>query len=103
MRNRYGKFFYRVPDGESSADVHDRVSAFLEGLWRDMETNRYGNGPSDELNLIVVSHGLTSSLFLMKCSTGLLISSRAYESEKLEYEIEVGRNGEMPAGNLEND
>ncbi|KAK4403979.1 Phosphoglycerate mutase-like protein AT74H [Sesamum angolense] len=46
MRNRYGKFFYRVPDGESSADVHDRVSAFLDGLWRDMETNRFGNGPS---------------------------------------------------------
>lgn len=26
-RNRYGKFFYRVPDGESSADVYDRVSS----------------------------------------------------------------------------
>lgn len=26
-RNRYGKFFYRIPDGESSADVCDRVSS----------------------------------------------------------------------------
>lgn len=26
-RNRYGKFFYRIPDGESSADVYDRVSS----------------------------------------------------------------------------
>lgn len=26
-RNQYGKFFYRVPDGESSADVYDRVSS----------------------------------------------------------------------------
>ncbi|KAH6806370.1 hypothetical protein C2S51_031201 [Perilla frutescens var. frutescens] len=61
-RNRYGKFFYRVPDGESSADVYDRVSTFLEGLWRDMESNKFSN----EMNLIVVSHGLTILLFLMK-------------------------------------
>ncbi|XP_057789355.1 phosphoglycerate mutase-like protein AT74H [Salvia miltiorrhiza] len=61
-RNRYGKFFYRVPNGESSADVYDRVSTFLEGLWRDMESNKFSN----EMNLIVVSHGLTILLFLMK-------------------------------------
>ncbi|CAI9766219.1 unnamed protein product [Fraxinus pennsylvanica] len=65
-RNRYGKFFYRVPDGESSADVYDRVSSFIENLWREMETNRINNDPSDELNLIIVSHGLTILLFLMK-------------------------------------
>ncbi|KAG8390781.1 hypothetical protein BUALT_Bualt01G0119100 [Buddleja alternifolia] len=67
-RMRYGKFFYRVPDGESSADVYDRVSTFLEGLWRDMESNKFSNGPSDtdEVNLIIVSHGLTILLFLMK-------------------------------------
>ncbi|XP_047983234.1 phosphoglycerate mutase-like protein AT74H [Salvia hispanica] len=61
-RVRYGKFFYRVPEGESSADVYDRVSSFLEGLWRDMESNKFSN----EMNLIVVSHGLTILLFLMK-------------------------------------
>lgn len=61
-RNRYGKFFYRVPHGESSADVYDRVSTFVEGLWRDMESNKF----SDEVNLIIVSHGLTILLFLMK-------------------------------------
>ncbi|KAL8518159.1 hypothetical protein ACS0TY_009497 [Phlomoides rotata] len=63
-RVRYGKFFYRVPNGESSADVYDRVSSFIEGgLWRDMESNK---GSSDEMNLIIVSHGLTILLFLMK-------------------------------------
>ncbi|KAK6144659.1 hypothetical protein DH2020_021479 [Rehmannia glutinosa] len=66
-RSSYGKFFYRVPDGESSADVYDRVSTFLEGLWRDMDSNKFSNGSSDDdLNLIVVSHGLTILLFLMK-------------------------------------
>ncbi|KAK4489677.1 hypothetical protein RD792_005490 [Penstemon davidsonii] len=65
-RCSYGKFFYRVPDGESSADVYDRVSSFIEMLWRDMEMNKFNIGTSDELNLIVVSHGLTILLFLMK-------------------------------------
>ncbi|KAL8533262.1 hypothetical protein ACS0TY_009591 [Phlomoides rotata] len=67
-RVRYGKFFYRVPDGDSGADVYDRVSAFLEGglLWKDMESNNFNTGPSDELNLIIITHGLTMNLFLMK-------------------------------------
>ncbi|CAA0814374.1 Phosphoglycerate mutase-like protein AT74 [Striga hermonthica] len=64
-RNTYGKFFYRVPQGESSADVYDRVSSFIEGLWRDMEGNKL-NCDDQELNLVVVSHGLTILLFLMK-------------------------------------
>ncbi|XP_011102210.1 phosphoglycerate mutase-like protein AT74 [Sesamum indicum] len=96
MRNGYGKFFYRVPDGESSADVHDRVSAFLEGLWRDMETNRFGNGPSNELNLIVVSHGLTILLFLMKCFNWSIDQFEGLTNPgNCEYRvIEVGCNGE---------
>ncbi|KAH6833444.1 Phosphoglycerate mutase family protein, partial [Perilla frutescens var. hirtella] len=60
-RNSYGKFFYRVPHGESAADVYDRVSSFVEELWREMESNK-----SEELNLIVVSHGLIILLLLMK-------------------------------------
>ena len=27
IRNRYGRFFYRFPEGESGADVYDRVSS----------------------------------------------------------------------------
>lgn len=93
-RCSYGKFFYRVPDGESSADVFDRVSSkftllclsaithvslllfhgthtnedvsgFVEVLWRDMEMNKFKSGDED-VNLIIVSHGLTILLFLMK-------------------------------------
>jgi len=68
-RQRFGRFFYRFPEGESAADVFDRVSSFLESLWRDIDMNRIrincGKGSSD-LNLIIVSHGLTARVFLMK-------------------------------------
>ena len=26
LRNAYGRFFFRFPDGESAADVYDRVT-----------------------------------------------------------------------------
>ncbi|KAJ4836124.1 hypothetical protein Tsubulata_035432 [Turnera subulata] len=65
-RERFGRFFYRFPDGESAADVFDRVSSFLESLWRDIDMNRLNHDPNNELNLIIISHGLTSRVFLMK-------------------------------------
>ncbi|GJP38143.1 hypothetical protein CLOM_g22581 [Closterium sp. NIES-68] len=37
MRQRFGRFFYRFPEGESSADVYDRVTGFLDSLWRDID------------------------------------------------------------------
>ncbi|KAI9185231.1 hypothetical protein LWI28_005485 [Acer negundo] len=65
-RERFGRFYYRFPEGESAADVFDRVSSFLESLWRDIDLNRLQNDPSQELNLIIISHGLASRVFLMK-------------------------------------
>ncbi|KAL3843976.1 hypothetical protein ACJIZ3_001379 [Penstemon smallii] len=65
-RERFGRFFYRFPEGESAADVYDRVSSFLESLWRDIDMNRVHHDPSDDLNLIIVSHGLAIRVFLMK-------------------------------------
>lgn len=65
-RERFGRFFYRFPEGESAADVYDRVSSFLESLWRDIDMNRLHHDPSQDLNLIIISHGLTSRVFLMK-------------------------------------
>ncbi|KAJ7569889.1 hypothetical protein O6H91_01G098800 [Diphasiastrum complanatum] len=62
-RVRFGRFFYRFPEGESAADVFDRVTSFLESLWRDM--NR-GLDSSTNLNLIIVSHGVTMRVFLMR-------------------------------------
>ncbi|KAJ9541156.1 hypothetical protein OSB04_027662 [Centaurea solstitialis] len=96
-RQKFGRFFYRFPEGESAADVYDRVSSklfsvnrilseivfvpmrspfdslvlviiacFLESLWRDIDMNRLHHDPSMDLNLIIVTHGLTSRVFLMK-------------------------------------
>jgi broad specificity phosphatase PhoE len=36
-RDAYSRFWYRIPDGESGADVFDRVSTFLETLHRDFQ------------------------------------------------------------------
>lgn len=66
IRERFGRFFYRFPEGESAADVFDRVSSFLESLWRDIDMNRLHRDADDELNLIIVSHGLAIRVFLMK-------------------------------------
>lgn len=60
LRDEYGHFFYRFTDGESGADVYDRVSTFLETLHRDWEAK---NSPR---NVLIVSHGLTMRLFCMR-------------------------------------
>ncbi|XVF06160.1 hypothetical protein REPUB_Repub06bG0023600 [Reevesia pubescens] len=65
-REKFGRFFYRFPEGESAADVFDRVSSFLESLWRDIDLNRLQSNPTQDLNLIIISHGLASRVFLMK-------------------------------------
>nr|GMD48205.1 phosphoglycerate mutase-like protein AT74H [Ipomoea batatas] len=65
-REKFGRFFFRFPEGESAADVFDRVSSFLESLWRDIDMNRLHSDPGDDLNLIIVSHGLAIRVFLMK-------------------------------------
>lgn len=65
-REKYGRFFYRFPEGESAADVYDRVSSFLESLWRDIDMNRLQQNACDDLNLIIISHGLATRVFLMK-------------------------------------
>jgi broad specificity phosphatase PhoE len=59
-RDEYGVFYYRIPDGESAADVYDRVSDFYGTLHRDFEKENFRD------NCIVVTHGMTIRLFLMK-------------------------------------
>ncbi|PKA54921.1 hypothetical protein AXF42_Ash000757 [Apostasia shenzhenica] len=65
-RERFGRFFFRFPDGESAADVFDRVAGFLESLWRDIDMRRLDQDESSETNMVIISHGLTSRVFLMK-------------------------------------
>lgn len=60
LRDNYSTFYYRVEDGESGADVYDRVSTFLETMHRDFAKQDYPD------NTLIVTHGLTLRLFLMR-------------------------------------
>lgn len=46
--------------------MFNACAGFLESLWRDIDMNRLHHKPSDDLNLVIVSHGLASRVFLMK-------------------------------------
>ena len=59
-RDDYGPFYYRIPNGESAADVYDRVSDFYGTLHRDFDKVDFPE------NCVVVTHGMTIRLFLMK-------------------------------------
>lgn len=59
-RAHYGHFFFRIPNGESAADVYDRIAGFNETLFRQFHTDTF---PSV---LVLVSHGIWCRVFLMK-------------------------------------
>lgn len=59
-REVVGRFFYRFENGESGADVFDRVSSFMESLFREIDTQQ------PVQNIVIVSHGLFVRLFLMR-------------------------------------
>jgi broad specificity phosphatase PhoE len=60
LRDAYGTFYFRIPNGESAADVYDRVSDFFHTLFRDFAK---ANFPQ---NAVMVTHGMTIRLFLMR-------------------------------------
>lgn len=57
LRNNNGKFYARPPDGESRADVAQRVRLFLQTVMHDTETG------SDDV--VIVGHGVTNRAFEM--------------------------------------
>ncbi|WP_434451004.1 histidine phosphatase family protein [Lentzea sp. E54] len=57
QRHAFGHFFFRLPNGESGADVDDRVAAFLDGL-----EGRLHKDAAHPKTVLVVSHGLTIRL-----------------------------------------
>ncbi|CAN3358726.1 hypothetical protein DICA4_D07954 [Diutina catenulata] len=59
-RAHYGHFFYRIPHGESAADVYDRVASFNETLFRKFQSDDFPNV------LVLVTHGIWARVFLMK-------------------------------------
>ncbi|KAF8027650.1 hypothetical protein BT93_E0531 [Corymbia citriodora subsp. variegata] len=68
IRMLYGRFFYRFPNGESAADVYDRITGFRETLRADIDIGRFQppGKRSQNVNLVIVSHGLTLRVFLMR-------------------------------------
>lgn len=59
-RVTFGVFHYRFKNGESPADVYDRIGSFVENLYRDFQNPHFPN------NLIIVTHGMTMRVLLMK-------------------------------------
>ncbi len=60
-RDSYGHFYYRFRDGgESCADVYDRASDMINTMHRDFEKKDFPE------NVIIVTHGMTMRLFLMR-------------------------------------
>ncbi len=51
----------RFPNGESGADVYDRITIYEDHLARDMRMGRFC-----DFNLVLVTHGLTLRIFLMR-------------------------------------
>ncbi|KAK4488013.1 hypothetical protein RD792_003752 [Penstemon davidsonii] len=96
-RNKFGRFFYRFPEGESGADVYDRVSNFLESLWRDIDMKRLPNNPEDnDLNIVIVSHGLAIRIFLMRWFKWTVEQFESLKSPKnCEFRVmQLGSSGE---------
>ncbi|KAF6250885.1 histidine phosphatase superfamily [Scenedesmus sp. NREL 46B-D3] len=61
-RLKYGRFFFRFPEGESAADVYDRMTMFQDHFVRDIACKRFADGTS----VMMVTHGLALRLFLMR-------------------------------------
>jgi broad specificity phosphatase PhoE len=59
-RDAYGTFYFRIPDGESAADLYDRVSDFFGSLHRDFEKDDFPQ------NAVIITHGMAIRLFLMR-------------------------------------
>lgn len=59
-RREYGTFYYRIPGGEAGSDVYDRMNDLLGSLNRDFRDENFPK------NCVLVTHGLTMRLFIMR-------------------------------------
>jgi broad specificity phosphatase PhoE len=59
-RDAFSPFYFRIPEGESGADVYDRISSFFDTLYRDFKK------PDYPPNVLIITHGMTLRLFLMR-------------------------------------
>ena len=76
-RQKFGRFYYRFPNGEAGTDVFDRMASFITYLFRAMGEEgvsdnsvsvQYGGGAdggAPAQNFVVVTHGLLMRIFCM--------------------------------------
>jgi len=61
-RRKFGRFYYRFPNGEAGTDVYDRVAEFWSTLYRFIDGRKTQSMPE---NIICVTHGLLLRIFCM--------------------------------------
>lgn len=64
-RKKFGRFYYRFPNGEAGTDVYDRVAEFWSTLYRFMDRPARWRGEQPIENFVVVTHGLLMRVFCM--------------------------------------
>lgn len=88
-RDAYGRFYFRIPDGESGADVFDRQKGFLDTIHRDFEDDHY---PPVAL---IVGHGFQIRILLM---AWLHWSVEEFETKRNLRNCEIMRLELQPTG-----
>ena len=58
-----GKIFYCFPNDKFGLDVYSKVTSFISTLYRDFSDPLIQD---QNLNMIIITHGLTLRLFLMR-------------------------------------
>lgn len=84
-RNKFGAFYYRFPHGESASDVFDRISTFLDSLWRSFDVNQCRT-------YVIITHGISIRVLLARYfrytvdQFHMLLNPRNCEIIKLEHD-----------------
>lgn len=65
-RHDFGRFYYRMKNGEAGLDVYSRVSSFISTLVRDCDQYNKAGYDLDNITVVIVLHGLSLRLFLMR-------------------------------------
>lgn len=61
-RKYYSSFYYRVGTGESGADVYNRVTLFMDTVYRDFRSDLW----RDDSVVLIVAHGVTNKMALTR-------------------------------------
>jgi broad specificity phosphatase PhoE len=68
-RQKFGRFYYRFPNGEAGTDVYDRMASFITYLFRTTQASESGyfegNNAVPAKNYVIVTHGLLMRVFCM--------------------------------------